>query len=372
MTFMKDALKKIEKAGISVGKSQPPSYWISTGSYALNKVISGSFKRGIPQGRITCFSGPAASGKSFNVTNLMREAQQMGMTVVVIDSESALDDDFVSKLGVDTEDPDYFYVATGTVAECKKTVSAIVGDWKKEYNGLELDDPNSLKVLIVIDSLNMLMTDNEQDQFEKGENKGDQGQKNKQLKSMLQSFTNNIRGTNITMAITAQVYQNQDLKNGKGVWIIADAVQYACSQIVLITKLNLKDKVSNLVTGIRMKCVGYKTRFAKPFESVTIEVPYNEGMDPYNGLLDIAESMGVVKKAGAWYTVDKTGEKFQSKNFDKVREGVLESCEELAESVHLEAVLQDGESEDRGDGVSQKAKRREKFERDQELATESD
>ena len=364
---MEGVNKSLEKSGISVGKSSPPTYWIPTGSYALNKIISGSFLRGIPQGRITAFTGPSQSGKSFNVTNLMREAQKMGMYVVAIDSENALDDDFVSKLGVDTEN-DYSYIAAGTVAECKKTVSSIIQGWKKEYEGANEEDRE--KVLIVIDSLNMLMTDNEQAQFEKGENKGDQGQKNKQLKAMLQSFTNNIRGTDITIAITAQVYANQDVLNGKGLWVVSDAVQYACSQIVLVTKLNLKDKVANTITGIRMKCFGFKTRFAKPFESVTIEVPYEAGMDPYNGLLDIAESLGVVSKGGAWYTLKSNGEKFQAKNFSKYQEEVLASCEELASSVHLEAIIGDDvESEDAGDGKTMKAKRKEKF--DKEFLTEN-
>ena len=370
MGFMKDAISKIEKSGIAVGQSETPTFWISTGNYALNKIISGSFLKGIPLGRITAFSGPSQSGKSFNVTNLMREAQKMGVHVVAIDSENALDDTFTEKLGVITDDPDqYSYIAAGTVAECKKSVSTIIQGWKKEYSGANEEDRE--KVLIVIDSLNMLMTDNEQDQFERGENKGDQGQKNKQLKAMLTSFTNNIRGTDIAIVLTAQVYANQDIKNGKGVWIIADAVQYACSQIVLVTKLNLKDKVDNTIKGIRMKCYGFKTRFAKPFESVTIEVPYEEGMDPFNGLLDIAELMGIVKKAGAWYTYTKTGEKFQSKTFDKVRDAVLVDCEERASDFHLEAIIDDDvESEDLGDGKSAKAKRREKFQK--EFLTESD
>jgi hypothetical protein len=41
-----------------------------------------------------------------------------------------------------------------------------------------------------------------------------------------------------------------------------------------------------------------KTRYAKPFESVQIKIPYETGMNPYSGMLDMAESMGMVSKEG--------------------------------------------------------------------------
>jgi len=355
MDFMKNVEKSLSKSGIDVGKASPPEYWYSSGNYALNKVMTGSFMRGVPQGRIVAFCGPSQSGKSFNLTNLMREAQKEGAYVVAIDSENALDDNFVSKLGVNTEE-NYSYITAVTISDCTKAVSEIVSGWKKEYAGLD-DAP---KLLIAIDSISMLNTITELENFEKsGVIKGDQGQRSKQVKAMLASFTSSIKGTNITIALTSQVYANQDIMNGKGPWIVNDALQYSASQIILITRLNLKDKDkdSRAITGIRMKCYGFKNRFSKPFESVTIEVPYEAGMDSYNGLLPIAEQMGVVTKAGAWYTFPKTGEKFQSKNFNTVQEKVLEECESIASAHHLEAILQDGEFEARDGGQTMKEKR---------------
>ena len=64
MDFLKGVTKDLEKAGIDMGASQPPRYWFSTGNHVLNKIISGSFMKGIPQGRITALVGPAASGKT--------------------------------------------------------------------------------------------------------------------------------------------------------------------------------------------------------------------------------------------------------------------------------------------------------------------
>lgn len=357
---MTDVAKGLKKDGLNVGKPPVPTYWFGTGNYVLNKIISGSFMKGIPQGRITAFTGPSGHGKSFNVANAMAQAQKDGALVVCIDTEGALDDDFVTKLGVDVDPEVYTYVEASTLGETKKVVSRIVKQYRSVWDRY---DPDADKMLIVIDSLNMLMTENEQKQFDAGENKGDQGQKNKQVKAMLQSFVNNIKGTNITFVVTAQVYQNQDILNGKGVWVIPDAVQYACSQIVLLTKLNLKHKETKKITGIKMKCFGFKTRFAKPYESVTIEVPYEDGMDPYNGLLDVAVAMDIIKKGGAWYTMSD-GTKFQEKNSGEHMPSILEQCENVASEFHLEAIISDDFVEAPDEGESGKKQRKAKFDAD--------
>ena len=51
--FQKD-LEGIDGVGTS---SQPPRYWYGFGNYVLNKIMSGSFYKGVPQGRITSLAG---------------------------------------------------------------------------------------------------------------------------------------------------------------------------------------------------------------------------------------------------------------------------------------------------------------------------
>ncbi len=351
MGFLDKVSKDLEKSGISVGKSQPPTYWFSTGNHVLNKIISGSFYRGIPQGRLICFTGPAATGKSFLAGNCIREAQKEGALVVVLDSEQSLDDNFVANLGVDPT-KNYLYSSVNTIPEAKRTVSKVLKGYREEFGD---DNPEALKVLIVLDSLDMLMTETEQDNFDKGVSKGDQGQRNKQLKQMLREFVNNIKRLNVSIIVTAQVYRNQDLLNGEGLWIVADAVRYSLSQIVMLTKLKLK--VGGEVEGIRMKCEGYKTRFTKPFQTVTIEVPYDTGMNPYNGLLEVAIEMGVVEQKGAWCNFGE--EKWNGKKLpQKFYEPVLKACEAKREK-YLDAGV--GEDElDLTEGASAKSRRRKK------------
>jgi hypothetical protein len=53
-----------------------------------------------------------------------------------------------------------------------------------------------------------------------------------------------------------------------------------------------------------------KTRYAKPFESVQVKIPYSTGMSPTSGLVDMFEKMGILTKSGnkLQYVSKKTGE----------------------------------------------------------------
>jgi len=324
MDFLKEFEKTVSKLDGVTGQSGPPTFWYSSGNYVLNKITSGSFYNCVPQSRILALCGNSGSGKSFIATNLMVAAQLAGAFNFVIDSENALDDDFVGKIGVDVTNK-YLYKSVTTIAEVSALVSAFVKGYKKQYAG---DLLNAQPVHITIDSLDMLLTETEESNYDSGVTKGDMGQRAKQLKAMLRTFVQSIKGTNITMVVTSQVYANQDLKNGEGLWIVNSAIKYSMSQIILITKLKLKDKDdAKIISGIRMRCEGYKTRFTKPFQKVEIEVPYETGMDPLSGLLDIAVTAGIVKQGGAWYTIKSTDQKFQRKNLREYVETILSELE---------------------------------------------
>lgn len=324
--FLKGVVKDLEKAGLVAGEAEPPRYWFSTGSYVLNKILGGSFLRGIPQGRITAFVGPSMTGKSFLACNAMREAQKEGAIIVVIDSEHALDSEFVKAIGVDPDRDDYFYYEVDTIPEMKKIVSKFTSGYKKEYG---LDNPDAPKLLFVVDSLDMLLTETEEDNYNKGVSKGDQGQRNKQLKAVLREFVQAIKHHNMSMIVTSGVYKNQDPLNGEGLFIVKDAIKYALSHIALLTKKKLKDKDSSNVIGINLVAEGYKTRFTQPFQKVTLEVPYETGIDPFNGLPEVAVELGVLIKKGGYYRlVDEEKSWYLKDGWDERKEKVLQLCEE--------------------------------------------
>jgi recombination protein RecA len=302
MKFLKDFNKTVSKMGEGVNTdTSPPDWWFGSGNYVLNKIIAGNFDRCIGQGRVTGLAGPSGAGKSFLLANIIKQAQKEGAYILLLDSEGAFDDDWATAIGIDVTSENYNCIQVCTIPQVVKIVSSFTKGYREDY-----PDGKGPKVLIAVDSCDMLMTDSESEKYDKGNPNADQGQHPKQIKQMLKTFVNDIKSLYVSMIVTKQVYpaNHDQLLKGEGAWVVNDAIRYSLSQIMLITKLKLKSDSG--ITGIRMKVEGFKTRFAKPFQQVTIEVPYDTGMNPYSGLLDVAVNMGIVTKRGAWNYIEGT------------------------------------------------------------------
>lgn len=309
LKFIDKYKKEIAKLENVSTDFRPPSHWYSTGNFAVNKILSGSFHKGIPQSRVTILAGPSGSGKSFLLSNVMKHAQDDGTFILALDSENALDIDYLERVGVSTDDKNFMGIAVVTISDAVSTISDFIKMYEKDYGKYNQEAP---KVLIAIDSLDMLLTEAENNHFENGEQKGDQGQRAKQLKHFLRTIVSRIKSLNITFIGTHQVYPGDPMK-GEGVWAINNAIRYSASQIALITRLKLKEEGE--VIGIRMSVEAFKSRFAKLGSKVEVVVPFDKGMNPNSGLIDMLEKEGVIEKAGAWLKVEFPGEKpfsFQS------------------------------------------------------------
>ena len=330
LAFLTDFTKSLKKMETIVTDFGPPKFWYSTGNLALNKVISGSFAKGIPQGRVTCLAGPSGAGKSFILSNIVRNAQAEGAFVVMLDSEHAMDLGYLRKIGVDVSEEKFLYAGVTTFGDVVKVVSEFIISYEKAYGR---DNPDSPPVVIALDSVDMLITDTENDHFQHGVQKGDQGQRAKQSKHMLRTIVSRVKRNPMAFLVTHQVYPNADLMNGQGLWIVNNAIRYSASQIMLIVPAKLKEGAD--VIGVRMKVETYKSRFAQVGTRVEVEVPYNKGMNPYSGFLDMMETLGVVTTAGAWKSLALPGQevkKFQTKHLDADLVALIMSHPIVAES----------------------------------------
>ena len=321
--FRKDITKSIE--GMSIGFHDPTD-WISTGNYALNYLISGDFNKGIPLGKVTVFAGESGAGKSFICSgNVIKNAQAQGIYVVLIDSENALDESWLLALGVDTSEEKLLKLNMAMVDDVAKTIAVFM----KDYKALDPDDRP--KVLFVVDSLGMLMTPVQVNQFQGGEMKGDMGHKPKALKSLVTNCVNMFGSLNVGMVCTNHSYESQDPYSPDPKISGGSGFVYASSIVVAMKKLKLKeDEAGNKVTevlGIRAGCKIMKTRYAKPFEDIQIQIPYETGMNPYSGFFDLIEKRSMVKKEGNRYTyTDLNGEvhKYFRKEWSKNENGIMD------------------------------------------------
>ena len=304
--FRKSITKSID--GLGVGFNDPTD-WISTGNYALNYLISGDFFKGVPLGKVTVFAGESGAGKSYICSgNIIRNAQAQGIYVVLVDSENALDEQWLLDLGVDTSEDKLLKLNMAMIDDVAKTIS----EFMKEYK--TMDPTERPKVMFVIDSLGMLLTPTDVNQFEAGEMKGDMGRKPKALTSLVRNCVNMIGSYNVGLVCTNHTYASQDMFDPDDKISGGQGFVYASSIVVAMKKLKLKvDADGNKVTdvlGIRAACKIMKTRYAKPFESVQVEIPYTTGMSPTSGLVDMFEKMGVLSKVGnkLAYTDKESGE----------------------------------------------------------------
>jgi|TARA_R110000796_G_scaffold28317_8_gene77552 recombination protein RecA len=323
--FRKSITKSID--GLGIGFNDPTD-WISTGNYTLNYLISGDFNKGIPLGKVTVFAGESGAGKSFICSgNVIKHAQEQGIYVILVDTENALDESWLKALGVDCDEQKLLKLNIAMIDDVAKTVS----EFMKEYK--TLPEEEKPKVLFVIDSLGMLLTPTDVDQFQKGDMKGDMGRKPKALTSLVRNTVNMLGSQNVGMVCTNHTYASQDMFDPDDKISGGQGFIYASSIVVAMRKLKLKEdedgnKVSE-VKGIRAACKVMKTRYAKPFESVQVKIPYETGMSPYSGLTNMLESRQMLTKEGN-SLVYKTADGEIIKKFRKAWEANVDGCLDVA------------------------------------------
>lgn len=308
------------KLNIPVGFSDP-KIWLDTGNYAFNRLISGDYDRGVPLGKVTMFAGESGSGKSLLAANVMRSAQQRDDSpfILLLDSEGAGDKQWYINAGVDP-DKNFLRAPVFTVKDCTAVVAGFI-------NEVVANDPDR-PYLVVIDSLGMLETESGQENFSKGIAKGDQGQLAKQLKRFVKNCVWLVEQKNVGFLMTNHTYDSQDMFNPDPKISGGNGIVYASSIVIATRKGKLKDVSADMETatstgvhGIKVNAMVYKSRFNKPFEKMTISVPWSKGVDRYSGLVEMFETDGLLTKVGnKLLYIDKEGNehKYFRKSFSKI------------------------------------------------------
>jgi RecA/RadA recombinase len=237
-----------------------PITWIDTGNYALNRMISGDFRKGIPLGGVTIFAGESGSGKSFFASgSIVRNAQAMGVTPIVLDSEGALHESWVRKLGVNVDPDTIFKAQVSMINDVARYIEETMKQYRDDNDGYPREKMQ--KVLFVVDSLGFLQTPTEVEQFEKHEMKGDKGIKPKMLKALVSNCIRLFSGYEVGLVATNHTYASQDMYKPDDKISGGEGQVYASSIVVSLNKSKLKTDEDGAKTkevrGIvsKMKCV---------------------------------------------------------------------------------------------------------------------
>lgn len=324
---LKSFRKSLAKSGVSTEFSHIDQ-WLSFPSLAMNWVVTGSFRRGIPNRRTSLIGGVTGATKSMQVLCLAREAQDKGYHVCFLDSEGAISEQDLQMNGVRT-DEEYFTPITVTTIE---EVTDIFTTSLKE-----LGDE---RIMFILDSASGLFTDQEIETLDKGNLQNDMGLLSKKNKALFKSLGSKIRDKDWFFLATGHIYLNQEHMSPDGKYKFSNlgAAMYYPSVTIQLTKLNLKEGQEQ--TGIKVDFTTRKTRFNQVGKKIRLELPYKQGKFwKYEGVLQILKDEGFVKQAGAWYSYeDAEGKevKFQSKTFEDHAEFLIDRYEEDKEVREME------------------------------------
>jgi RecA/RadA recombinase len=301
------------------------SGFIGTGSYVMNALLSGSIYGGLPQNKVTAFAGEPSVGKTFYALNVVKQFLEDNKNgfVFYFESESAISRDFLSNRGVDTRR--VAIVPVATVQEFRTQAVKILDKY--------LEGKEKPPMVFVLDSLGNLSTDKEMQDIADGKDTRDMTRA-QLVRGAFRVLTLKLGKAQVPLIVTNHVYDvvgsyvpMKKMGGGSG-------LEYAASTIIFLSKK--KDKTlddDNGRTGAVITAHLKKSRMTVEDKKVETWLNYQDGLDKYYGLLDLAERYGLVKKVSTRYEfpdgskafekeIKKNPEKFFTKELlDAIDEG---------------------------------------------------
>ena len=301
---------------------------IPTGSIGLNVALGVG---GYPRGRIIEIYGPESSGKTTLALHAIAEAQKNNGVAAFIDAEHALDPVYAHHLGVDTErllisQPDSGEQA---LSICEQLVRSGAVD------------------MIVIDSVAALVP--------KQEIEGDIGDQSVGLQARLMSKALRKLTGIISKSRTIVIFINQ-IREKVGIMFGNPETTpggralkfYASVRLDVRGNTQIKGtgdkKDQNVGKETKIKVV--KNKVAPPFKEAFVEIMYGEGISQTGELVKIASDLGIIQKAGAWFSYN--GEKIGqgSENAKKYLADHPDIFEEIDHKVRVHYGLIEPDEED--------------------------
>jgi recombination protein RecA len=252
---------------------------IPTGSPALDIALGVG---GIPRGRVTEIYGAESSGKTTLALHIIAQAQKQGGHAFYIDAEHAFSCEYAALCGVKWEElqisqPDYGEQALDIAEELVKKACMDV---------------------IVIDSVAALVPRAEID--------GEMGDSHMGLQARLMSQALRKLVAAMNKSHTAVVFINQ-LREKVGIIFGNPEVTPGGRALKFYStvRIDLRKgeviKHGSEIVGTRVRAKVVKNKVAPPFRSAEFDLMFNSGISREGDLIDLGNSLGIIKKSGTFY-----------------------------------------------------------------------
>ena len=280
---------------------------VSTGSLGLDIALGIG---GLPKGRVVEIFGPESSGKTTLTLQAIAECQKEGGTAAFIDAEHALDPSYAEKLGVNVDELLLSQPDTGEQA-------------------LEITD-----MLVKSNSVDLIVVDSVAALTPRAEIEGEMGDHHVGLQARLMSqalrkITGNIQRSNAMVIFINQIrmkigvmFGNPETTTG------GNALKFYSSVRLDIRRIgSVKEGDEVIGNETRVKVV--KNKVSPPFKQAEFQIMYGQGINVEGEILEYGQKLGLVEKAGAWY----------SHNGEKIGQGKVNASNFLKENSKIKNSL---------------------------------
>lgn len=303
--LLKELKKKTGSVTFTESKWATVPYYISTGDYGVNQIISGSIYKGVPAGRVSVFAGESQSLKTVQVVRIAANAinDHDIDAVFYFDSEGGAPTTMFKNFGCDLDKIHHILVESTEDATIKmiKTLRTI--------EEIQKEEPD-FKAVVILDSLGNLENDKTYNDIDNDRLAADQGAGAKVKNKLCRAMTIPALKTGTTVLIINWVYDGpsmhpqkiKDQPGGKGSAFIG-SINVQC------TKTNVKAENKddpNYYEASTVTMFTVKNREVTPYLTTKVHVSFTEGFNlyPYLSLFDSAVDLGfIIKESTQFYSV---------------------------------------------------------------------
>ena len=293
--------------------------FLDTGSYALNRVLTGDIHKGFPVGRISTLFGQSGSGKSLIAANTAALALKNNKVdvVYIFDSEGGTLVNIFKQHGVDMSKVNHIPVAS--VEQCSvkmlQTYDMLVKA-RQEYLA-DPDNNDEVRAICILDSYGALAADKlVNDAVNKDRNAMDMGLGAKLKNNLMRGLMMRVVQSNATLLIINHEYQDPSAMFASKVHAMAGGlgIQFASHLILQCEKLLIKSTDMDFMTGLekddddvgffrgnKIKLFVVKNRVCKPAYTATVYVDFNTGIAKYDGLIQDSVQMKYLQDVRGGY-----------------------------------------------------------------------